>query len=203
MIDTGTSPARGSTRRLNGTPGIKWGFDSVINKILTSAEKGLFVVSRISLFAMMLLITMDTAGRYFFNNPLHGTLEITELYLMGAVVFLSMSNTMRLGGHIRIRLLSDRFSPLLKTCLEILFGILSFCLFAAITYRSSGVAFKALAGREVVFGIIQWPVYISWLIVALGMGILTARILLNTVSEVAVVLGMFASGREKKSGAQG
>jgi len=69
VIDTGTSPARGSTRRLNGTPGIKWGFDSVINKILTSAEKGLFVVSRISLFAMMLLITMDTAGRYFFNNP--------------------------------------------------------------------------------------------------------------------------------------
>lgn len=175
----------------------------MINKILTSAEKGLFVVSRISLFAMMLLITIDTAGRYFFNKPLHGTLEITELYLMGAVVFLGMSNTMRLGGHIRIRLLSDRFSPLSKACLEILFGILSFCLFAAIAFRSSGVAYKALADKEVVFGIIQWPVYISWLIFALGVGILAARILLNTINEVPVILGMFASGREKKSGAEG
>jgi TRAP-type C4-dicarboxylate transport system permease small subunit len=137
---------------------------------------------------MMLLITSDTVGRYFFKRPIHGTLEVSELYLMGAVVFFGMSYTLREGGHIRVELFFRNFRPLMKESLELLFGTLSLLLFAGITYRAFGFTYRAFLNDEVVFGIIEWPVYLSWLVVPLGTGMISLRLCSGIVQNMHLIL---------------
>lgn len=55
--------------------------------------------------AMMIASTVDAVGRYAFNAPLKGTYEITEDYLLPALVFLALGYAYASGAHVRIELL--------------------------------------------------------------------------------------------------
>src|SRR5690625_2971295 len=57
-------------------------------------------------FLMMMVTVIDVTGRYLFNAPLFGALEITEI-LMGLLVFLGMPLATAGREHISISLLSD------------------------------------------------------------------------------------------------
>jgi len=56
---------------------------------LAHAERWLGCVAALLLAAMVLLTTIDVVGRYFFNRPVVGAFELTEL-VMGAMVFSSL-----------------------------------------------------------------------------------------------------------------
>ncbi|HLR13414.1 MAG TPA: TRAP transporter small permease [Burkholderiaceae bacterium] len=57
-------------------------------------------------FMMMMVTVVDVAGRYLFNAPLFGALEITEI-LMGLLVFAGLPLATAGREHISISLLSD------------------------------------------------------------------------------------------------
>lgn len=61
-------------------------------------------------FIMMMVTVVDVAGRYLFNAPLFGALELTEI-LMGLLVFIGMPLATARREHISISLLSDALSP--------------------------------------------------------------------------------------------
>lgn len=56
------------------------------------------------LFGMMMLTVVDVIGRYFFNAPVPGSAEATEL-LLAAIVFAGLPVTAARGEHIRVDLL--------------------------------------------------------------------------------------------------
>ena len=70
------------------------------------------------LLFMMGLGTTDVIGRYLFNNPILGTLEIFEI-LLPAIVLLGLGYTQEKRGHVTMELLVTQFSPRTKTILEI------------------------------------------------------------------------------------
>ncbi len=57
---------------------------------------GLFI-----LFMMMLLTVADVIGRYFFNFPIAGTFELTEV-MLSLLVFFSIAYTQIHKGHIAL-----------------------------------------------------------------------------------------------------
>jgi TRAP-type transport system small permease protein len=57
----------------------------------------------------MAIITFDVIGRNLFNSPLKGTYELTELS-SALLVFFALAITHRLGDHITIDFLTDRFT---------------------------------------------------------------------------------------------
>ena len=59
-------------------------------------------------FAMMLLTSADALSRYLLNSPILGAYEITEKYLIVAMVFLGLSYAYRGGVFIRVTFLVDR-----------------------------------------------------------------------------------------------
>ena len=62
----------------------------------------------IALFAMMILTTVDVAGRYLFNAPVLGAFEITE-YLILILVFSFLADTQSQKIHVSVDLLFERF----------------------------------------------------------------------------------------------
>ncbi|MCC5811099.1 MAG: TRAP transporter small permease [Ectothiorhodospiraceae bacterium] len=61
------------------------------------------------LFALMLLTTADVLGRFLFNTPITGTVELTQL-MLAALVFLALPVVCWREGHITVDLL-DTFFP--------------------------------------------------------------------------------------------
>jgi TRAP-type transport system small permease protein len=69
------------------------------------------------LFAMMALTFVDVILRYFFNAPLSGSFEVTEL-LMAVLIFCGLPLVSRRGEHVAIDTLERHFPGLLQRLLQ-------------------------------------------------------------------------------------
>ena len=58
-------------------------------------------VSAVTLFAMMVLVVLDVAGRYLFNAPISGSFEITE-FMLALLVFAALPIVTREDTHISV-----------------------------------------------------------------------------------------------------
>jgi TRAP-type transport system small permease protein len=80
----------------------------VFSIILDKIEQVMIIIASITLAIMTMYIFLDVIGRYIFNHPIVGALEITEDYLMGIVIFFAISYTFTRNGHVSVQLF-DRF----------------------------------------------------------------------------------------------
>lgn len=64
------------------------------------------VVAAALMFCMMLLTCIDVVGRYFFNKPVTGGFELTEM-LLAALIFAGLPLVTLRGDHITV----DLFDP--------------------------------------------------------------------------------------------
>lgn len=67
-------------------------------------QLGLDGVAGVTLFLLMLLTTVDVVGRYFFNLPVRGSVELTQL-MLASVVFLALPTVCWREEHVSIDLL--------------------------------------------------------------------------------------------------
>jgi TRAP-type C4-dicarboxylate transport system permease small subunit len=72
-------------------------------------EAALGLATACVLFGMMLLTCADVVGRYFFNSPVQGGLELTEM-MLAAAIFSAMPLVTLREEHVVIDLL-DSFMP--------------------------------------------------------------------------------------------
>ncbi|MDP6397727.1 MAG: TRAP transporter small permease [Arenicellales bacterium] len=66
-------------------------------------------LSSVALFALMVMTCVDVAGRYFFNAPLDGATELTQL-MMGVIVFAILPTVCYREEHVSVDLL-DLWMP--------------------------------------------------------------------------------------------
>ena len=84
------------------------------NKIAHTTTKGIYFLSEgllwlgcFALFVIMILTVFDVFGRYFFKSPIPGTIEIVQL-IMCVGAFCGMIYCTARGGHIGVRIITDR-----------------------------------------------------------------------------------------------
>ncbi|MGM0535264.1 MAG: TRAP transporter small permease [Pseudomonadota bacterium] len=80
-------------------------------------------VAGATLFGMMLLTTADVGGRYFFNAPILGTVELTQL-MLAALVFLSLPVVCWRQEHVSVDLLDAIFPARLIWGREVVVNLL-------------------------------------------------------------------------------
>lgn len=93
----------------------------------------------IAIVLMMVHINADVIGKYFFNMPLAGTLEIVSTYYMAAAVFLPIAYVQRTEAHIDVELITDRLPQRLQSGVRCLVGLL-IAVYVGILAWTSGVA---------------------------------------------------------------
>lgn len=71
-------------------------------------QGALEALAGITLFAMMILTTIDVFGRYFFNSPVTGSVELTQI-MLAMVVFLAFPTVTWREEHITVDLLDGIF----------------------------------------------------------------------------------------------
>jgi len=153
-----------------------------MRKILSLFEKGLMAIATLALVAMMVTTSVDAIGRYIFNSPLRGNLELTGLYFMVILVFATLSQNYARNVHVRL----DVFSHLLKDRLGRNYtrAIALICLpvFAYFAWYAVHEALDKFIVRETRMGAIPFPIYLSYVWLALGAVTLTLRFALDVIS---------------------
>jgi C4-dicarboxylate transporter DctQ subunit len=83
---------------------------SAINYLINVISSAVAKISVVAISLVTLIMTTDVIMRYFFNSPFIFSIEICE-FLLCLIVFLSLSYTFQMGGHIRVDLVIRRLHP--------------------------------------------------------------------------------------------
>jgi TRAP-type transport system small permease protein len=118
-----------------------------------------------TLFALMMVVAVDVAGRYLFNHPLPAGYEMVQA-LMGLLVFVTLPLVSRNNDHISLGLLDHFFSGRADRLRRALVHLFSAAVLGFITWRLAVHAGKLVAGRDVT-PVLQMPLApIAWFMTA-------------------------------------
>jgi TRAP-type C4-dicarboxylate transport system permease small subunit len=137
---------------------------------------------------MMLLVAADVIGRYVFNSPIYGAMEMGEL-MMVILVFLGMSYCTLERAHVRVELLVSRFSERTQVILDIIMSIASAAIFALIVWQMGMQGWQGLfspSGRiTLLLGLKEAPFL---LIAAIGSLLMCLELLVHSFHSLAKVI---------------
>lgn len=155
---------------------------SAADRVLDRIEWLTVRLAALALVAMVLLTTADALGRYLFNTPIEGAMEFTNEFLMPTLVFFAISYVYRMGGHVRVTILSDHFPASVQRVLMTIFDALTTLLFAALTWGVLLRTIDSYGMREYSSSPLGYLLAPSYAIVALGGALMTARAFIATVT---------------------
>jgi TRAP-type C4-dicarboxylate transport system permease small subunit len=87
--------------------------EKIVSRIVTAAG----MTSTALLIVMMMLTVVDVFLRYVFDNPIKGSMELTE-YIMVCVGTLGLAWCALQGGHIKVDLIVGRFSQRIQRYID-------------------------------------------------------------------------------------
>lgn len=150
-----------------------------IIEIFDRLERYLMFLAVVLITFMMLLISADTIGRYVFSKPITGANEIVTIYLIVAIVYLALSNTLKHNEHISIDFFASKFPEWIQKIFSIITNFLALLLFSIIFYQSWLVTYKAYVTSESFVGVITFPMFPAYGLVPLGSLFLIIRLIIN------------------------
>ncbi len=88
----------------------------------------------ITLFFMMTLTFVDVIGRYLFNSPIVGALELTE-FSMAIVIFLGLVLLTSDEGHVTVDLLDSFIPDKIKAIQKVIINLINFAVMVVISWQ--------------------------------------------------------------------
>lgn len=146
------------------------------------------IFGAILLLGMMFLVVADVTGRYLFNRPIHGTMEITTFIMVG-LVYLTIAHTQAIKAHIKVELIFERLSIKGKAGLQLITCTIGTIIFALITWQGVRLALDAWRYKEYTDGLIPFPTFPAKLAIPVGCFIFCLRFLVDIFSSVKVLIG--------------
>ena len=125
---------------------------------VTQVSRALNVIGIIGVATLMLLITSHVLGRYFFNRPITGTVDISQ-YVMIIAVFGSVAYCAVVRGHVSVDLLVSRFPHKAQAITDLITGLAGLALLSFMVWVSADKLMLSWARGEVslTIGIPAWP----------------------------------------------
>jgi TRAP-type C4-dicarboxylate transport system permease small subunit len=139
----------------------------------------------VGLATIMVLTFCDVIGRYVFNAPIVGTVEVTEL-LMGMMVYLGVGLTTQSRGHIRVDIVINLFPPRLRALLDVITSSLSILLVVLMClhiWLKAGI----IIDKNDLTQVWEWPVWPAAYIMAVASLLMVSSLLLQLFLNIADV----------------
>jgi len=137
--------------------------------------------------AIVLLISYDVAMRYFFEQPQLFVDEVAS-FLEVLVVFGGAAYTFRVGGHVRVDLVTGRLAPAARAWLRVVtlgLGVVFLAVVIWVTVQSGITAFRY--GR--VSTVMLYPLWLPMLLIPAGLALMALAMLATLARQVRAALG--------------
>jgi len=157
---------------------------SYIDRWISPVETGLNIVGAVLIGFLMLFTVGEIVGRYLFNSPIKGHVEIVQLTMAG-VVFLGIAFTQKVGGHVRMELFIVRvLKGRLRLIVESFTLLLALFIFAIITVYSLQDTLYCLSIGDNT-PLLYWPTWPSKLCIPVGSFFLCLRLVIQIVQYLS------------------
>jgi TRAP-type C4-dicarboxylate transport system permease small subunit len=157
-------------------------------------DRMLQAVVSVIVFAMMALIVADATGRTF-GLPIRGVVEITEEYLMVAIVFLALGFTHTAGRHIRVELFGMLWPIIGHRYVRLATNLMGAVYFALIAWHGAGQTAYAWSSGQRSASELAYPMAPAYALVVVGGVMMCLWLLLDVV--------LVALGRQAREKAEG
>lgn len=147
-------------------------------------EDGFTLAGFVALFVMMITTTGNAVARYLFNDPITGVYELTELYLMPMAIFLMAAHLQKVGGNINVDILYAKLPSVGQTLVDLVGRVLAAVIFGPIAVWAGRRFWTGYVSGGVTVGVIEFPIYLSWFIMAVGLLALGVRLLLQIKGDL-------------------
>jgi TRAP-type C4-dicarboxylate transport system permease small subunit len=140
--------------------------------------------------AMMFVTTIDVVGRYFFNHPLFGAFEITEI-LMGLVIFAGMPLATAAREHITVNFLETVLTSRRRALQTMITDLISAAMSAVFAWRifERGIALADSGEKTMELGVSRG--LIAWIMA----GLMAVTALVFVYAAVVAARAAMRSGR--------
>lgn len=153
------------------------GVDTVLRWVETLA----MLIAAVFLLLIMVLVSLDATLRYAVNMPLAFQYPLTEDYLLIGLVCFTLAWGFRTGGYIRINGIAARLPPLFAQVLLRVGLLVSAGYIGALAWKSNQFFLGLVATGERNIGTLSMPVWISWVWVPVGLGLLFLRLVICAI----------------------
>ena len=147
-------------------------------------EDWLNLASVFIIMFLMFFATTEIVGRYIFNAPVPGHVEIVEL-IMAGVVFFGIAYTERVGGHVRMELFVTRVlkgrSYHIAEAITAALSLFVYIFILIYTFKAS--VFALQMGDNTAY--LYWPTWPSKFAIPLGSFFLCIRFLIEIIQHLA------------------
>lgn len=162
------------------------GTSELLGRLIRPATRIVNGVGSAALGIMMLMNVINVAFRYFFDRPIKGILEITEL-LMVIIVFFALGYTAMLKGHIVISILTHQLSELAQAIGDSIAYFISL-VFCCLIIWQSFVQSQISRQHNDIIGAIDIPVFPFYYVLVLGSALMALVFLANLLESLGVWL---------------
>ncbi len=151
------------------------------------ASDALAAVGYVTVLAMMLIVTLDVAGRYLLNRPIIGSYEVVE-YLMAVSVFVAYATGQIDGSHIRIDILVGKLSPRGRAVADTIAFFLMLLVLLAFVWGDFTQVIQVWNTNQIsqVLFIPRWPFQLA---TAVALVVFCFVVLVDLIDAVAGVVG--------------
>ena len=164
------------------------GSGSTVNRLIVGLANFAMAVAALGVLGMCLLVTGAVVVRYVFGFPVVWVPEIVG-YLMVALVFLALGETMLAGRHIKIDLVVSRLPSRLRDLAELFTLTLSLAVAGFFAWHGVNTMLRSLEyGRRDAFGALNLPLYIPQTALPIGLSVLTLVMALLVWRKLRAVL---------------
>ena len=138
-----------------------------------------------ALALLMFFTVADVFGRYFFNRPLAGTFELTEM-LMVLIVFLALGLAQHHDEHISLDLAYNYFPAPLKAATNIFVEGVNLAIVGAVTWQLYEYSLRMSEGNYTT-AVLQLPIYPFVLLAIAGTGSYVLAILCDLGKSIGKI----------------
>jgi len=104
------------------------------SRAVTAVNRALHYVAGALIIAVMALTVYNILGRWLFDNPFRGTVELTQLAMLG-IVYLGMAHAQDTGNHIAVDLLYSKLPTVARLVLDWFGTLLSVVILSLLAWQ--------------------------------------------------------------------
>ncbi|MFC1867078.1 TRAP transporter small permease [Thermodesulfobacteriota bacterium] len=162
------------------------GASHLLGRVIRPTTRAVNGIGSAALGVMMLMNVVNVVLRYFFDLPIKGTLEVTEL-LMIIVVFFAIGYTALLKGHIVIHILTSLLSERAQAIGDSIAYFISIAFCCLLIWQSFVQAQISRLHNDII-GAIDMPVFPFYYVLVLGSALMCLVFLANLLESLGAWL---------------
>jgi TRAP-type C4-dicarboxylate transport system permease small subunit len=153
-----------------------------VRKFVKALDRVMMILCCATVAAIAGITCVDGLGRYLFNRPIAPAYEITEMYLVVVVVFLSMGFVYKEKGHVDIDLITKKLPKSVQDIVEKFNALLTLVLFLLIAVAGWRVGIRKIRAGAVMSSI-DIPTGPAYFLVVVGSIFLMYRLIETIFSK--------------------